>query len=203
MIAQSASASVRSPYTRGFTLLELLVVIAIAAILVALAAPSLRDIIVRNKMSALGNEFIGSLQRARNEAVSKNTCVTICMSTTTDAIGTGTNGPVCETTGSDWKVGWIAFLDPTCANTSFPDAPENMLFVRKGDAGDYRLLVNGENYIQSIEFGARGLNGLNNARQFNVQFKDGVNSETSRFGFNICLSALGRTLTIPSGTTCS
>jgi type IV fimbrial biogenesis protein FimT len=194
------SVAVRHPYLYrdlGFTLLELLVTIAIAAILAALAAPSVRDFIVRNKMSSIGNEFSGGLQRARNEAVSKNTCVTMCMSSTVDD-----DDPVCATSGSDWQIGWIAFLDPSCANPAKPAERIDLLFTRKGEAGDYHLYVNGETPIQSIEFGARGINGLGNARRFDVMLKDGENVETKKFGFNICLNALGRTRNVRAGEEC-
>ena len=189
---------------RGFTLLELMVVVAIAAIMAALAAPSLRDFVVRNKMSSVGNEFTGSLLRARNEAVSRNTCVTMCMSTTVEATGTGTQGPVCATTGDDWQVGWIVFLDTTCANTAGPNTPEDLIFVRQGAVSDYHLSLPTDGNLRAIEFGARGLNGLANAGRFDLNYKDNNSKETQKFGYTICLSALGRSRNItPAGTACS
>ena len=90
------------PAQRGFTLIELLVTLAVAAVLASLAAPSIRDFIVRSKMTNLSNEFSGSVLRARNEAVNRNVCVTLCMSS---------SGTACTTTGTDWQAGWIGFLN--------------------------------------------------------------------------------------------
>ena len=89
----------------GFTLIELVVTLAVAALLASLAAPSVRDFIVRSGMTNLGNEFNASILKARNEAVNRNTCVTMCMSSNASAAS-----PSCTTSGTDWQVGWIVFL---------------------------------------------------------------------------------------------
>ena len=59
----------RSCRPQGFTLIELLITIALAAILASLAAPSVRDFIVRSKLTNLGGEFTASVLKSRNEAV--------------------------------------------------------------------------------------------------------------------------------------
>jgi type IV fimbrial biogenesis protein FimT len=176
-----------------------MVVVALAGILAALAAPSLRDFIVRNKMTSISNEFTGGLLRARNEAVSKNTCVTMCISTP-PASGDTSALPSCDASGDDWQVGWIAFLDPTCANPATPASAVNLLFVRKGESTDYLLKSNSA--VRNIEFGARGISGLGNAGRFDLRYKDENTSETRKFGSGICLGALGRARSIPPGTSC-
>ncbi|MFZ4285283.1 GspH/FimT family pseudopilin [Variovorax sp. HJSM1_2] len=187
----------------GFTLLEVLVTVAIAGILAALAAPSLRDFVARNKMSSIGNEFTGSVLRARNEAVSRNTCVTMCLSTTVNDTGTGSSGPRCATTGQDWQVGWIAFLNPSCSSASNnPDAdkPENLLFVRQPVAGEYYL--NALSNTRKIQFNNRGLNGLGSAEEFDLVYQSVNHPWTQKYGFNICLNKMGRTRTISDASTC-
>ena len=64
----------------GFTLTELLAVIAIASILAALAAPSFRDMVRDNRVTAATNTFIAHLALARSEAITRRTTVALCRS---------------------------------------------------------------------------------------------------------------------------
>lgn len=61
----------------GVTMLELLLAIAISAILLGVALPNLQAVMKSNQISAEANEFIGTLQLARNEAASRGKAVTI------------------------------------------------------------------------------------------------------------------------------
>lgn len=54
---------------RGFTLIELLVTIVVLAVLLTLAAPSFRDVIQNNRVTAQANELVSALNLARSEAV--------------------------------------------------------------------------------------------------------------------------------------
>lgn len=90
----------RGGMQRGFTLMELMVTLAIAAVLAGLAAPSISQFIVKNQMNGVANEFSGGILRSRNEAVSRNTCVTLCMSSTA-----ANAAPACTVAGKNWQVG--------------------------------------------------------------------------------------------------
>lgn len=57
---------------RGFTLVELLIVIAVAGVLVTLAAPSLRDFILLQRLKSVNAQLVTDLQYARSEAVARN-----------------------------------------------------------------------------------------------------------------------------------
>lgn len=183
---------------RGFTLIELMVTLALAAILGSLAAPAVRDFIVRSKLTNLGNEFTGSILRARNEAVNRNTCVTMCMSSSA-----GNASPACTTAGADWQVGWIAFLNPSC--DSGADAPAgaiNMLLARPSAGSDYLIQAQSSSPIKKMTFSARGSPGVGAAEQFNIVYREASNP-LNKYAFNICLDGLGRARTIPGDKDCS
>ncbi len=56
----------------GFTLVELMIVVALVAILLALAAPSFRETIARNRLEGVTSELSTDFQYARSEAVARN-----------------------------------------------------------------------------------------------------------------------------------
>jgi type IV fimbrial biogenesis protein FimT len=65
------------PRQRGFTLPEALTVVAIMAILGALAAPSFTTLISNQRARAASSELFASLNRARSEAIKRNTEVSL------------------------------------------------------------------------------------------------------------------------------
>ena len=58
---------------RGFTLVELLIVVAVVAIILVVAAPSFRDMILMQRLRSITAQLVTDLQFARNEAVSRGT----------------------------------------------------------------------------------------------------------------------------------
>lgn len=92
----------------GFTLIELIVTLTIAAILLALAAPSMTSFIRRDRLVTQANELVADLSLARSEAIKRGFRVTICK--TTDA---SASPPLCIT-GNDaapWTNGRVIFVD--------------------------------------------------------------------------------------------
>jgi type IV fimbrial biogenesis protein FimT len=69
----------------GFTIIELMVALAMAAILVAIAIPSFRETMARNRIVTQSNEFVGAVNLARSEAITRNTNVTVCRAATAAA----------------------------------------------------------------------------------------------------------------------
>jgi type IV fimbrial biogenesis protein FimT len=72
----------------GFTTTEMLVVVVIIAILTAIAAPYMGDMIRRQRIKTASFDVFSSLAFARSEAIKRNTTVTI------------------TPTGGNWAQGW-------------------------------------------------------------------------------------------------
>jgi len=109
---------------RGFTLVELLVVLAVGAILLAIAIPGYANFMNYNRLVAVTNGLVSSLQLARSEAIKRGTRVTVCKSSTPmEPV------PVCDEDAS-WQQGWLVFVD---------DGIKGVL-----DIGDQILRVHGE-----------------------------------------------------------
>lgn len=99
----------------GFSLLELLVVTGIAAVLMALAVPSMGAMLNAQRATALASSFVASLYLARNEAVMHGSRTVLCISA---------DGNRCAATGG-WEQGWIVFQDAN--NNSERDPDEQLL----------------------------------------------------------------------------
>jgi type IV fimbrial biogenesis protein FimT len=183
---------------KAFTLIELMVTVALIVILASLAAPALREYAIKSNLRNIGNEFNGSVLRARNEAISKNTCVTMCMSNTTDDAL-----PLCKTTDSDWQVGWIAFLNTSC-NTSIagPATIEDVVLIKKSIGDQYYLSSQATPPRRKLTFNSRGYPGLSGADEFDLIYSAPNDPMTSKYAFNICLDKLGRTRTISTDSSC-
>jgi type IV fimbrial biogenesis protein FimT len=104
-------------YEQGFTIIELMVTLVIAGIIVSLAAPSFRDIIHNNRVTAAANEFTATMARAKSEAVKRNISTQIVPTG-----GSWTNG---YTIGIDLN-GDNDFADTDEVLLSSPDAPKNV-----------------------------------------------------------------------------
>ena len=85
----------------GMTVLELLVTMVVAVILLGVGVPSFSSAILSTRMGTQASDFFGSVQRARSEAITRATPVTVCKSA---------SGTSCTTAGN-WEDGWIVFVD--------------------------------------------------------------------------------------------
>ena len=57
---------------RGLTVIELIVVVAVSAVLIAIAAPSLTELIATQRLRSINAELITDMQYARGMAISRN-----------------------------------------------------------------------------------------------------------------------------------
>ena len=72
----------------GFTLAEVLVVVAVVALLAAIAAPNLSDMVRKQRLKTASFDVFSSLNLARSEAIKRNRQVTM------------------RPNGGDWSRGW-------------------------------------------------------------------------------------------------
>lgn len=94
----------------GFTAIELMITVAIIAVLLGIAAPSLRDLILNARMTGLANNLMTDLAIARSEAVKRGSRTAICPSTTAAqcAAPPFTN---CRCTNTAWNQGYLILQD--------------------------------------------------------------------------------------------
>lgn len=91
--------------SRGFSLLELMITITVMAILLAIAVPSLRDVIHRNEVSSASNALLASVSYARAEAITRGQLVSMCPG---DETG-------CTSGSQVFDRGWIVYTYPAGA----------------------------------------------------------------------------------------
>lgn len=114
--------------TQGFTLLELLIGIAILGIISAIAAPSLSELLVKNRVDNEISQLQRLLLQTRNSAVNKSETVTICPLS-------GTN--VCQ---NSWKNAISIFIDLDNDGVYEPTNNEELIQVKEASNNDDTLV---------------------------------------------------------------
>lgn len=180
----------------GFTLIELLVTIAVLGIIAALAAPSVGVFVSRSAMRGISADFTLGIQRARSEAINRNECVVICMSSDASS---------CATTGSNWGVGWIAFTSPRCNTDATSDTDPNTadpVTFLVHDALKPRFSLESVSTVKRfIVFSARGNTSSSSMGRFNL-VDTGLSSSNDPINRTFCLDKAGRVRTLDYGSSC-
>ena len=131
----------------GITLVELLIVIAIAAILASLAGPSFSDFINRTRQSSVVSQLVSDLNRARSEAIKRNTPVLLCVRSTDSACGTTTN----------WQNGWLICVGSTACTTPLSvHAALPATLTLNGDDSKVQFRPNGSSGLGAVTLTAGG-----------------------------------------------
>ena len=97
MVFQPSTRS--NSHSQGFTLIELLITVAILGIVAVIAAPSLQNFVLNNRIRAQAAALTSSLAFARTEAITRSTRVVTCP------------GSASGCNGTQWESGWVVFVD--------------------------------------------------------------------------------------------
>lgn len=127
----------------GFSLVELLIVIGLVAVFLTLAAPSLSDMIQKNRVSSEVSTFVADLKFARSVAMKRGQAVTVCPST--DGLSCLDN--------NHWHSGWIVFNDVN--GTGTVDSGDVVVRHRKGWSGGDTFT--GPSELVAVTFGRMGM----------------------------------------------
>ena len=84
-----------------------MVTVAVLVVLATVAVPGLQEYVARSGMAAIRNDFSVALQRARADAINRNTCVSLCQ------LAAGSQN-TCAADGGNWHEGWIVHVNAAC-----------------------------------------------------------------------------------------
>ncbi len=176
----------------GVTLIELMVTVAILAIILAIGVPNLREMQVRSQVGSITSDFANDISRARTEAITRNSCVTICTSiNTANALTGGT--PTCAAAGNrNWQNGWIVFANPTCSTTLNDPTASGSTLISVRQTGDSEFTLEASNSLRRFTFESRG---LTNSGQSNFTLAFTPENVSSPHYRSICISSSGRVTT--------
>ena len=115
-----------------------MVTLSVLAILLGIAAPSVRQFIINNRLTEQANGLLADLSRARSEAGARHTPVTVCAAE---------NEVTCAAAGTtNWESGWIVFAD----------ADEDGVVAGAADIIRYRAPFDGQATLVSSKFSNAG-----------------------------------------------
>ena len=135
---------------RGFTLVEAMVTVAVLVILATIAVPGLQAFATRSGMNAIRDDFSIALQRARLDAINRNTCVSICQ------LAAGSTN-TCATTGlGNMHAGWIVYRNEACSSAIPGAALANNVVVSVRQPGDARFTLRTNLTNTVVAFDPRG-----------------------------------------------
>lgn len=137
----------RTQSNSGFTLIELLITLILAAVLLAWGVPSFNRFMERTTLTSETNTWVGMINAARNEAVTRGERVTVCRTQNPNACDGSSNCDcgVTEVPGSppNYHTGYLLFTstgNPQAIN--FRPGLGNEL-IRAGSAHTDRVTIRG------------------------------------------------------------
>lgn len=138
----------------AFTIIELMVTLAVLAVVLGIAVPSFTAQIQNNRVKALTEDLVTSINFARMEALKRGKRVSVCASV---------NGTAC---GGGWADGWITFIDGAASDiaaTPVISNPADILRVQQ-KAGDGTSIgeANSKTFLRYTATGMLGRTVTNN-----------------------------------------
>ncbi len=175
---------------RGFTLIEMMVTVALMVILGMMAVPALQSHVTRSGMQTLQNDFISSLNRARSEAVARNTCVSMCQL----RVGTTNTCETVNASNGNWEQGWIMFEYPDCntAGVADPFIPASVIQVRQPGNARFTLTDKAQVNRGFFTFNSRGVLRSQTATLILADAQDKDGASLSPYARNLTLNVQGR-----------
>ena len=128
----------RVPHARGFTLIELMMTLTVAAIMMAIAIPSMRTFLQNQRIASTASTLMFALSYARSEAVKENNPTTLGVGGI--EVCPSLNGATCDNAGN-WSDGWVVLspnpniVGPLQVLGSL--APGVTVSAKRGVAGGY------------------------------------------------------------------
>ena len=162
--------------SRGVTLLELLVTLAVAGVLAMLAAPSLRNLVLRQSVDSAANLLVSDVRYARSEALKRSRVVMICASST---------GTACTTSGAAWRNGWMVCVPSNGTSCTVGDV---ILRVQSAPPSVDSIGPSSGSAPPDFKFEATGMSSLANA---SLIVKPSGSSDVALHRL-ICVSKSGR-----------
>ena len=130
--------------SRGFTLIELLVTLAILAIVAVIAAPSLQNFVLNNRIRTQAAALTSSLAFARTEAITRSTSVVTCPLSSSD--------DPCKCDGTNWESGWKVFVYTDTDDDGICDSDDSLLEVHGPLDGSETTLRGSVNVTSKVTF---------------------------------------------------
>lgn len=138
---------------RGFTLIELMVSLAVLAILAGLAAPSVAEMVGRQRLRTATSDVVNSLIRARSTAIKmqRNVIMQPASAGTAWAGGWNIVHPVATTTNlySQNALKAVTITGPTSVTYRFSG--------RTGTSPTWQISANGTSDVRCVSLGLNGL----------------------------------------------
>ena len=142
----------------GFTVIELVVTLAIAGVMVALAAPNMGIFFKNGARTTMLNDFVTSIQYARNQAVTLNSRVSLCPVNLVDSQFDSANAADACLGTEVFETGWVSFRDDDADGQIDAGEPVLRVFATSGVGGvTFRGLDQDDAAVTSISYLGNGL----------------------------------------------
>jgi type IV fimbrial biogenesis protein FimT len=125
-----------------------MITVSLTAILLALAVPPFREMILNNRRAAQLNALTGSLNLARSAAVKGGSDAFVCISD-------GATPPECDVDGTQWEAGWLVIVDSNKDGNISSAGGDQVLEMHEALAGGFTLRGNA-NVAWRVAYSPRG-----------------------------------------------